>query len=126
MSYRDKTRGISKRVVVENGKITGVRLLGETLAADWLKEVMTQDGFPEEVRQWALAPVSVPPTGRHGRGRVVCNCLDVSENEICAALGENGNLETLQCQLKCGTECGSCVPELKRLVAQVTLPACSP
>jgi len=26
-------------------------------------------------------------------------------------------LATLQANLKCGTECGSCVPELKRLIA---------
>jgi assimilatory nitrate reductase catalytic subunit len=46
----------------------------------------------------------------------VCNCLDVSENEIKAALAENRDLGVLQQKLKCGTECGSCVPELKRLV----------
>ena len=28
------------------------------------------------------------------------------------------DLITLQSKLKCGTECGSCVPELKRLVLQ--------
>ncbi len=116
MSYRDQKRSISKRVIVEGGKVTGVRLLGETLAAEWLKEVMTQDGLPEEVRQWALAPVSAPPTGKQGRGRIVCNCLDISENEIKAALAENRDLAALQQKLKCGTECGSCVPELKRLV----------
>jgi assimilatory nitrate reductase catalytic subunit len=116
LSYRDRKRGISKRVVVEGGKVTGVRLLGETLAAEWLKEVMTQEGFPDDVRLWALAPVSAPPTGKQGRGRIVCNCLDVSENEIKAALAENRDLGVLQQKLKCGTECGSCVPELKRLV----------
>ncbi|TSA50275.1 MAG: nitrate reductase [Nitrosomonadales bacterium] len=117
LTYRDAKRGISKRVVVENGKVTGVRLVGETLAAEWLKEVMTHDDFPEDVRLWALAPVSAPPTGRQGRGRIVCNCLDVSENEIRAFLAEGTDLAVLQAKLKCGTECGSCVPELRRLAA---------
>jgi assimilatory nitrate reductase catalytic subunit len=117
LSYRDQKRSISKRVVVEGGRVTGVRLLGEVRAAEWLKEVMTHDDFPEEVRQWALAPVSAPPTGKRGRGRIVCNCLDVSENEINAAIAERIDLAGLQAKLKCGTECGSCVPELRKLLA---------
>jgi assimilatory nitrate reductase catalytic subunit len=95
--------------------VTGVRLVGETLAAEWLKEVMTHDDFPEDVRQWALAPVSAPPSGKQGRGRIVCNCLDVSENEIKSAISAGADLAALQGKLKCGTECGSCLPELKRL-----------
>jgi assimilatory nitrate reductase catalytic subunit len=116
MSYSDPRRGISKRVLVEDGKVTGVKLIGETLAAEWLKEVMTQQDFPEQVRLWALAPVSVPPMGNQGRGRIVCNCIDVSENEIAALVAQGAGLSRLQAQLKCGTQCGSCIPELKRLV----------
>jgi assimilatory nitrate reductase catalytic subunit len=116
LTYRDPRRGISKRVVVENHQVTGVHLVGETLAAEWLKEVMTQKGFPEDVRRWALAPVSAPPTGKQGRGRIICNCLNVSEQEIHEAIQQGADLLTLQAQLKCGTECGSCLPELKRLV----------
>ncbi|MES1986820.1 MAG: molybdopterin-dependent oxidoreductase, partial [Pseudomonadota bacterium] len=45
LNYQDAKRGISKRILVSNhsGKpeVTGVRLVGETLATDWLKEVMT-------------------------------------------------------------------------------------
>ncbi|HEY3326723.1 MAG TPA: molybdopterin-dependent oxidoreductase [Novimethylophilus sp.] len=116
LTYRDPKRGISKRVAVENGKVTGVRLVGETLAAEWLKEVMTHDDFPDDVRMWALAPVNAPPNGKQGRGRIVCSCKDVAESEIKALVGKGAGLEALQAQLKCGTECGSCVPELKRLV----------
>ena len=41
ISYQDARRGISKRIILENGELIGLRLLGETLAAGWLKEVMT-------------------------------------------------------------------------------------
>lgn len=119
LSYRDQRRGISKRVVVEDGKVTGVRLLGEVRAADWLREAMLDEQFPDEVRLWALAPVSAPPAGRQGRGRIVCNCLDISELEILEVLAEGADLPTLQARLKCGTECGSCLPELKRMAHKV-------
>ncbi len=118
ISYRDPRRGISKRLVVENGQVTGVRLVGETQAAAWLKEIMGQSDFPDDVRRWALAPVTAPPSVRQGRGRVICNCLNVHEADIHDAIQLGDDLPALQVRLKCGTECGSCVPELKRMIQQ--------
>lgn len=114
--YDDAKRGISKRILVESNQVTGVRLIGETLAADWLKQVMIQGELTDELRRWALAPLSAPPTGQKNRGKIICNCYDVSENEIIETCEDGADLQTLQAKLKCGTECGSCVPELKRLV----------
>ncbi len=118
LNYDDPKRGVSKRILVENGQVTGVRLIGETLAADWLKQVMQEGEFTDELRRWALAPLSAPPTGQKSRGKIVCNCFDVSENEIIETCDMGADLQTLQAKLKCGTNCGSCVPELKRLVQQ--------
>jgi assimilatory nitrate reductase catalytic subunit len=120
LNYNDAKRGISKRILVENidskSKVTGVRLVGETLAADWLKDVMTTGQFTDDLRKWALAPLSAPPTGQRGRGKIICNCLDISQNEIIDNIALGADLITLQNKLKCGTECGSCVPELRKLV----------
>ncbi len=122
LHYNDEKRGISKRIMIENNpsnskpEVTGVRLVGEILAADWLKDVMSTGEFSPELRRWALAPLSSPPAGQRSRGKVVCNCLDVAENDIIDTIELGADLITLQRKLKCGTECGSCVPELKRLV----------
>lgn len=116
LNYDDAKRGISKRILVEHGQVAGVRLIGETLAADWLKQVMQQGEFTDELRRWALAPLSTPPSGQKSRGKIICNCFDVSENEIIETCEAGADLQTLQAKLKCGTNCGSCVPELKRLV----------
>ena len=118
LNYNDAKRGISKRIMVEDYQVTGVRLIGETLAADWLKEVMTHGHFSDELRRWALAPLSAPPSNQRRRGRVVCNCLDVAENEIIEDITAGADLITLQAKRQCGTQCGSCVPELKRLVRE--------
>ena len=77
---------------------------------------MTTGSFTDELRRWALAPLSAPPTGQRGRGKIICNCLDVSQNEIIENIELGADLITLQNKLKCGTECGSCVPELRKLV----------
>jgi assimilatory nitrate reductase catalytic subunit len=55
--------------------------------------------------------------GAPERGRTVCNCFDVAENDIKLFLGELKSLEALQASLKCGTSCGSCMPELRRMAA---------
>jgi assimilatory nitrate reductase catalytic subunit len=52
----------------------------------------------------------------------------VREDAITACLNglsgsEAQRLAGLQQQLQCGTRCGSCVPELKRLVRRVPMPA---
>ena len=121
LNYLDAKRGISKRILVETNmenqaEVTGVRLVGETLATAWLKDVMGTGEFSPELRRWALAPLSAPPAGQRSRGKVVCNCLDVAENEIIENIQLGADLITLQNKLKCGTQCGSCVPELKQLV----------
>jgi assimilatory nitrate reductase catalytic subunit len=118
LNYDDAKRGVSKRILVEDKQVTGVRLIGETLAADWLKQVMQQGEFTDELRRWALAPLSTPPSGQKSRGKIICSCYDVSENEIIETCQMGADLQTLQAKLKCGTNCGSCVPELKRLVSK--------
>ena len=118
MVYVDKKRGISKRVLVsDSNAILGVRLTGETLARDWLKDLMISGSTADTVRPWVLAPVASPPTGSNARGKIICNCWDVSDKEITQELSQGADLAAVQQKLKCGTQCGSCLPEVKRLVA---------
>jgi assimilatory nitrate reductase catalytic subunit len=60
---------------------------------------------------------SLLPEPGAARGRTLCNCFDVAESEIEAFLATSKSLEELQASLKCGTNCGSCLPELRRLAA---------
>ncbi len=67
-----------------------------------------------------IQPGAERPQGFRARGRIICNRVNVGEDEIRAALATVGNVDPLvflQQQLKCGTQCGSCVPELKKQVA---------
>ena len=117
LRFADRKRGISKRARIEDGLLRAVRLAGETRARDWLADLMAEGEMPPELRRWLLAPVDKPPLGSRHRGRVICNCLNVAEDEIIADLNAGLDLAALQEKRKCGTSCGSCVPELKRLAA---------
>ena len=57
LTYLDSKRGISKRVMIEDGIVKGARLTGETAARDWLKDIMAQGTSADTVRKWVLAPV---------------------------------------------------------------------
>ncbi|MCU6410826.1 nitrate reductase [Enterobacter cloacae] len=49
-------------------------------------------------------------------GRIICSCYCVGENAIREAIvGGCDSIATLGAKLRCGTNCGSCVPELKGL-----------
>lgn len=115
MRYIDPRRGVYKAARVEGDTVTAIRLCGETAAQEWVRNMMIAGASAEAVRPWILAPVSSPPRGTLARGRIVCTCMDVSESEIRAQVAAGANLAALQTTLKCGTQCGSCVPEVRRM-----------
>jgi assimilatory nitrate reductase catalytic subunit len=56
-------------------------------------------------------------------GPVVCACFGVGRNAICGAIAEGSRTAAeIGAKLKAGTNCGSCIPELKRLIAQTNVP----
>jgi assimilatory nitrate reductase catalytic subunit len=57
-----------------------------------------------------------PDTSASTSDRAVCACFKVPESTIRSAVAAGASLAKLQKELKCGTNCGSCVPELRRLV----------
>ena len=116
--YADAHRDVAKRARVDDDILNAVRLSGETRAADWLTELMVRGEPAAPVRPWLLAPLTQPPAGQPTRGKVVCNCFDVSEEAIVAAFRAGERLEQLQARTRCGSNCGSCLPELKRLAAR--------
>ena len=121
--YDDATREIARRVRVTDGKLAAVRLSGDLSGEAWLREWLTEERDINAGRAMLLLPSARPPGGRALRGRIVCSCFNVSENEIESRRASlecsNGRaLELLQAELKCGTNCGSCLPEVRRLVIE--------
>ena len=57
-----------------------------------------------------------PETSAAAFERSVCACFNVAETQIRVAVAAGATLAGLQKDLKCGTNCGSCMPELRRLV----------
>ncbi|MET0441059.1 MAG: molybdopterin-dependent oxidoreductase [Casimicrobiaceae bacterium] len=122
LRYDDPARGAARRVRVDAGRLAAVRLTGDAAGEAWLREWLIADRDVGALGARLLVASASPPGGRPLRGRIICNCFDVAEAEIVARLAASAGmpgvaLADLQTHLKCGTNCGSCLPELKRLAA---------
>jgi assimilatory nitrate reductase catalytic subunit len=122
VAYRDPARGIDKRALFETGRLVAVRLSGETAAGEWLRDALVR-GLAGSMHAIVLAPLAASLDCAPARGRTVCTCVDVGERAIVALAQEGASAESIRARLKCGTQCGSCMPEVKRLVAETRVHA---
>ena len=66
-----------------------------------------------EVRRFLLAPQRPPETRvRSGSDPVVCNCFGMTASRISEGLARGEKLE-------CGTNCGSCLPEVRAIAERI-------
>ena len=78
---------------------------------------MAEDELDASMIRFALAPSAKPP-GNIVPRNIICKCADVSDVQITQALDGGAGLPEMQDALKCGTFCGACLPEIKRMVAE--------
>lgn len=78
----------------------------------WLNQLL-DDSIPSSPHALILGDTNVA-------GKMICSCFQVSENSIKKAIEEGcDSPERLGKALKCGTNCGSCIPELGELIARL-------
>jgi len=128
LRYDDAQRGQRRSVRLQAHADGGARvqaflLAGDTQAAGWVGTLLMDDLPAQAYGRALLAGTATPPVAVPRRGAQVCNCFDVSSEEIDQSLARcSGNAEQrlgqLQATLKCGTNCGSCLPALRQQVAR--------
>ncbi len=123
--YADAGRGRLRLLRLDGARLQALLRAGEHEEAAWLLPLWRERQDVAALGRWLLSPGS-PPHEALGpvRAPQVCNCLDVREDAITTALGtcsgsDAERLAQLQGQLRCGTQCGSCLPTLRRLVREV-------
>jgi assimilatory nitrate reductase catalytic subunit len=124
LRYDDSKRGNARRILVQDGKLAAVALSGDIAAGAWLRQTLVEQALVAPFGRLLLSSSSSAPQGFKARGKVVCSCFNVARAEIDEALlalapemAAPARLAALQERLKCGTNCGSCIPELKQIVA---------
>ena len=126
LRYEDKNRGQSRAarlVRMPNGgaQLQGFILAGDTSAEAWIKTLLQDQLDAQTYGRLLLSPGAKAPIAIQTKGAQVCSCFNVAEPAIRDTLKkcygtDDERLLQLQGALQCGTSCGSCVPQLKRLV----------
>ena len=123
--YADKKRSQHRAALLHRSEVNttleGFLLAGDTSAQSWITTLL-QDELPaQDYGRALLLPGAKPPVQVVSRGKAVCACFNVTDVAIDAHLSQcegsaSERLASLQGALKCGTNCGSCVPQLQRMV----------
>ena len=116
--YQDSAKGIYRAAQLLNEQLETVIFI----AADhhlpersWLSMLCAKAELTKAERMALLT--GSPPVGGADVGVIICACFNVGEKTMLAAIKEKGlttHQQVGQC-LKAGTNCGSCIPEIKAL-----------
>jgi assimilatory nitrate reductase catalytic subunit len=123
LRYRDKKNDQYRVALMSGEQMTGFLLSGDSSSGSWMQTLLQEDLSAQAFRRRLLLPSSSAPEGAPAKVDQVCSCLNVSADKISACLvrmqgDETVRLSALQGELKCGTQCGSCVPTLKRMIRE--------
>lgn len=124
--YDDPRRGSRRRVRVTDDHVRAVALAGsadiEIDGEAWLRSLLESGASAAAAGRALLFPALAAALAAQGpRARIVCNCFNIDEDMIdraARACGADDRIAEVQRQLQCGTSCGSCLPELRRRIAQ--------
>lgn len=121
--YLDKAAGRYRGARIVNNRLESCVFVAPTFELPprtWLAGLFARDELSAEERASVLA--GRPGKGQSDTGRIVCACFAVGVNTITDAILKNQltTPEAIGQTLKAGTNCGSCIPELKALLAEKT------
>ena len=129
LAYQDAKRGQQRALRIARDATGTERLSAFWVAGDasgeaWLRALLEADQTLPGPGRALLAPGALAGKSATPRSPQVCTCFNVSEDAIRAELqtcpGNTGErLAHLQATLKCGTNCGSCLPALRNLAKTV-------
>jgi assimilatory nitrate reductase catalytic subunit len=125
MRYDDPAQSQRRAMRVvedETGQhVAAFLIAGDVQAASWVKPLLQEDQPVQALGALLLHPGKQAPGNVASRGKQVCTCFNVTEPQIVAFLpqcegSDEQRLAQLQGEMRCGTNCGSCVPALRKLV----------
>ncbi len=121
--YRDAKTGHTRFASHDSGHLTGMLFLAPepvAVSREWAVSQLAASGQFGTKRNAVLA--GRPGKGVADRGAIVCVCLGIGVNEIAAAAARGcGTVAAVGAATQAGTNCGSCRPEIKRMIDEHAL-----
>ena len=118
LEYQDFSRHVQRYGWVEDGKLSALAFFGpepELPPRAWLMSML---GQPLDALSRRALLSGKPADPDADVGRIVCACFGVGEKTICRSIQKHGldSVAAIGHCLKAGSNCGSCQPELKKLL----------
>ncbi|MBD8872034.1 nitrate reductase [Rhodanobacter sp. DHB23] len=121
LEYEDRATGVYRAAHVRDDRIEACVFLSsrpDLPSRHWLAGLFAHARLDDGDRAGLL--LGEPPGAGADTGPLVCSCFGVGRNTLCEAIRRDG-LDTpakITAALRAGGNCGSCVPELQRLIAE--------
>ena len=127
--FRDAARGVYKRLVIEQGRLTGAVLFGDAADGPWYFDLIRKGEDVSGVRETLIfgRQVTEGLAGQDPRSAVaaladtaeICGCNGVCKGAIIGAIGKLNltTLESVRAHTKASASCGSCTPLVEQLLA---------
>ena len=124
---RDATRGVYKRLVIENDRLIGAVLYGDTGDGNWYFDLLKR---AEDISAFRDSLIFGQAFADGGGGAdpidavaalsdsaEICGCNGVSKGKIVAAIASGANtLDTVRTTTKASASCGSCTGQVECLL----------
>jgi len=145
LHYEDAKKGIERSMIMDrieqdqgeegaegtgDARLKAFLLCGDLMGQNWMEGLLREQASVKGLGRHLLQ--GKPPNSNQNhahQAEMVCTCMGVSESQIHERMGAlpDGVLPTdmlkdLQNHLQCGTSCGSCVPQIKRMITAFKRP----
>ena len=127
MRYSDRRRGVV-RLVRAKEKVLSVMLTGPSeslVSTAWLRDYLESGLDAKALGRSLLMTISKPPVEIKPKGKAICNCFNVAADTIRFHLekmpsdtSSEDAFALLQIATQCGSNCGSCKPEVKQIISK--------
>ncbi|MEY4977820.1 MAG: Nitrite reductase [Pseudomonadota bacterium] len=127
----DPVGGVYKKLVVQNDKLVGACLYGDTVDGSWYFKLLREGRSIQDIRDKLMfgqnfTVSNLGDTGHQGQNKAaaladsdeVCGCNGVTKGSICKAIKEKGlfTLDEVRKHTKASASCGSCTGLVEQLI----------
>jgi assimilatory nitrate reductase catalytic subunit len=121
VEYSDPNAGVFRAIAMRDDRIVMCIFISprpDLPSRTWLSSLFAKERVSATDRRGLLVGQPADPSA--DQGPTVCSCFGIGRNRICDAIAKQQLTTPQQVgqQLRAGTNCGSCVPEIKLLLAE--------
>jgi nitrite reductase (NADH) large subunit len=123
----DPAGGVYKKLVIQNDKLVGACLYGDTVDGSWYFKLLRDGRSVADIRERLMFGESnIGDVGHQGHSKAaamadsdeVCGCNGVTKGSICKAIKDKGlfTLEEVRKHTKASASCGSCTGLVEQIL----------